>query len=131
VRAIGRQSQRAPDGAPVHYERHCPEQTTRYRLAQQHAASFIAHTEASTGAELPRFIQDEFDAFPRMRHPGTAIGAAALLSTVLRGARRLELVYGGFAGIVSTLVFLYVSAATLIFAAEINAALRRVGRGSA
>ena len=30
---------------------------------QQHAASFIAHTEASTGAELPRFIKDEFDAF--------------------------------------------------------------------
>ncbi len=30
---------------------------------QQHAASFIAHTEASTGSELPRFIKDEFDAF--------------------------------------------------------------------
>jgi hypothetical protein len=28
-----------------------------------HSASFIAHTEASTGAELPRFIKDEFDAF--------------------------------------------------------------------
>jgi len=28
---------------------------------QQHAGSFIAHTEASTGAELPRFITDEFD----------------------------------------------------------------------
>ena len=30
---------------------------------QQHAARFIAHTEASTGAELPRFVKDEFDAF--------------------------------------------------------------------
>jgi len=30
---------------------------------QQHAASFIAHTEASTGSELPRFIKDELDAF--------------------------------------------------------------------
>ncbi|NUP84483.1 MAG: transposase zinc-binding domain-containing protein [Burkholderiaceae bacterium] len=30
---------------------------------QQHAASFIAQTEASTGAKLPRFIKDEFDAF--------------------------------------------------------------------
>jgi hypothetical protein len=30
---------------------------------QQHAASFIAHTEASTGAEPPRFIKHEFDAF--------------------------------------------------------------------
>jgi uncharacterized protein (DUF983 family) len=47
----------------VHYERHRPEQTTLYRLVQQHAASFIAHTGASTGAELPRFIKDEFDAF--------------------------------------------------------------------
>jgi len=63
VQAIARQPQRAPDGASVHYERHRPEQTTLYRLVQQHAASFIAHTEASTGAELPRFIKDEFDAF--------------------------------------------------------------------
>jgi hypothetical protein len=30
---------------------------------QQHAASFIVHTEASTGSELPRFIKDEFGAF--------------------------------------------------------------------
>ena len=32
-------------------------------LVQQHAASFIARTEASTGSELPRFIKDEFNAF--------------------------------------------------------------------
>ena len=63
MQAIGRQPQRALDGAPVHYDRLRPEQTTLYRLVQQHAASFIAHTEASTGAELPRFIKDEFDAF--------------------------------------------------------------------
>ena len=50
MQAIGRQPQRAPDGAALHYERHRPEQTTLYRLVQQHAASFIAHTEASTGA---------------------------------------------------------------------------------
>jgi hypothetical protein len=30
---------------------------------QHHAASLIAHTEAGTRAELPRFIKDEFDAF--------------------------------------------------------------------
>jgi hypothetical protein len=30
---------------------------------QQPAHSFIAHAEASAGAELPRFIKDEFDAF--------------------------------------------------------------------
>jgi hypothetical protein len=34
-----------------------------YRLVQQHAANFIAHTKASTGSGLPRFIKDEFDAF--------------------------------------------------------------------
>ena len=62
MQAIGRQPQRALDGAPVHYERHRPEQTTLYRLVLQHAASFIAQTEASTGAELPLFIKDEFDA---------------------------------------------------------------------
>jgi len=65
VQANGRQPsarQRAPDGAALHYERHGPEQTTLYRLVQQHAASFIANTEASAGSELPRFIKDEFDA---------------------------------------------------------------------
>jgi len=43
----------AANGA-LRYERHRPEQTTLYRLVQQHAASFIAHTEASTGSELSR-----------------------------------------------------------------------------
>lgn len=52
-----------PQGAPVYYERRRPEQTTLYRLVQQHATSFIAQTEASTGCELPRFIEDEFDGF--------------------------------------------------------------------
>jgi hypothetical protein len=28
----------------------------------QYATGFIAHTEASTGAALPRFIKGEFDA---------------------------------------------------------------------
>lgn len=51
------------DDASLRYERHRPEQTTLCRLVQKHAASFIAHAEAGTGAELPRFIEDEFDAF--------------------------------------------------------------------
>jgi hypothetical protein len=63
VQAIGQQPQRAPDGAPVHYERHRPEQTTPYRLVQRHAASYIAETEVATGADLPQFVKDEFDAF--------------------------------------------------------------------
>ncbi len=63
MQAIGRQPQRAPDGAPVHYERHRPEQTTLYRLVQQHAGTFIAQTEAAAGTDLPQFVKDEFDAF--------------------------------------------------------------------
>jgi hypothetical protein len=63
VQAIGRQPQRAPDGAPVHYERHRPEQTTLYRLVQQHAATFFAQAETEAGADLPQFVKDEFDTF--------------------------------------------------------------------
>ena len=32
-------------------------------LVQQHAATFIAQTEAAAGADLPQFVKDEFDAF--------------------------------------------------------------------
>ena len=52
------------------------------------------------------------------------VGAAATLSYTLRTAGKLALVYGSFAGVVATLVFLYISATTLIFGAEINAVLR-------
>jgi len=40
--------------APVHYERHRPEQTTLYRLVQQHAATFFAEAEAAAGAPTCR-----------------------------------------------------------------------------
>jgi hypothetical protein len=63
VQAIGRQPQQAPDGTPVHYERHRPELTTLYRLVQQHAATFFAQAEDAAGADLPQFVKDEFDAF--------------------------------------------------------------------
>jgi NAD(P)-dependent dehydrogenase (short-subunit alcohol dehydrogenase family) len=77
VHAVVQQSQGAPDGAPLHYERHCPEQTTLYRLVQQqHAASFIANTEASTGAELPRSISKEFDAFLECSAAGSVLPVA-------------------------------------------------------
>ncbi len=62
--------------------------------------------------------------------PGALVGAAlwvaaaATLSYTLRTAGNLALVYGSFAGMVATLVFLYISATTLIFGAEINAVLR-------
>lgn len=52
------------------------------------------------------------------------VGAAAVLSYTLRSAGKLALIYGSFAGVVATLVFLYISATTLIFGAEINGVLR-------
>lgn len=55
------------------------------------------------------------------------VGAAATLSYTLRTAGKLALLYGSFAGVVATLVFLYVTATTLIFGAEINGVLHRPG----
>ncbi len=52
------------------------------------------------------------------------VGAAAGLSYTLRTAGKLALIYGSFAGVVATLVFLYISASTLIYGAEVNAVLR-------
>ena len=65
MQAIGRQPNpptRAPDDVPVHCERHRPEQTTLYRLVQQHAATFFEQAESAAGAGLPQFVKDEFDA---------------------------------------------------------------------
>jgi hypothetical protein len=65
-RRPGREASCAAHPAPAqarHHERHRAEQTTLYRLVQQPAASLIAHTEASTGSELPRFIKDGFEVF--------------------------------------------------------------------
>jgi len=55
---------RAAAAGLVHYARHRPEQTTLYRLVQQNAATFFAQAEETTGADLPQFVKDEFDAFP-------------------------------------------------------------------
>lgn len=62
--------------------------------------------------------------------PGAFVGAAlwvasaAMLSYTLRSAGKLALLYGSFAGVVATLVFLYISATTLIYGAEVNAVIR-------
>ncbi|WP_137921562.1 YihY/virulence factor BrkB family protein [Hydrogenophaga sp. 2FB] len=56
------------------------------------------------------------------------VGAAASLAYTLRTAGKLALLYGSFAGVVATLVFLYISATTLIFGAEINGVLREDAR---
>jgi membrane protein len=63
--------------------------------------------------------------------PGALVGAAlwvasaATLSYTLRSAGKLALLYGSYAGVVATLVFLYVSASTLIYGAEVNAVIRQ------
>lgn len=75
---------------------------------------------------------------PRLRtvFPGAILGAtlwlasAAVFSWTLSNLGKLILIYGGFAGAVATLVFLYVNAAVLIFGAEINAVLARRDDGA-
>ena len=47
----------------VHYERRRPEETTLYQVVQEHLETFLAQVQAETGARLPEFIKDEFDAF--------------------------------------------------------------------
>ena len=65
MQASVQQPRRAPDGAPVHYERHRPEQTTLYRLVQQHAATFFEQAEAAAGADLPQFVKEHHETKPR------------------------------------------------------------------
>jgi hypothetical protein len=60
--------QPAPAGKGLHYERGRPEETTLCRLVQEHLETFLAQVELETGAGLPDFVKDEFDAF-RMRYP--------------------------------------------------------------
>ena len=67
------------DGAPVHYDRHRPGQTTLYRLVQQYAKSYFAQTEEATGASLPQFVKDEFDAFLECGILAHGFGVAAVV----------------------------------------------------
>jgi hypothetical protein len=61
VQGIGLRPRRMPDGAPLHCERHRPEQAALCRVVPQHPARSIAHTEAGTRSVLPWFIKDAFD----------------------------------------------------------------------
>lgn len=68
--------------------------------------------------------------------PGAVAGvamwllAASLLSWTLRSAANLTVIYGSFAGAVAVLIFLYMSAVTLILGAEINGVLHRQERAA-
>ena len=56
--------QRAAAASPPRYERRRPEQTPLYRLVRQHYETFAAEVEhAATGAGLPQFVKDEFEAY--------------------------------------------------------------------
>jgi hypothetical protein len=55
---------------------------------------------------------------------GASEGTTADIADYIDAMRKLQRIYGGFAGVVATLVFLYVSATTLIFGAEINGVLK-------
>jgi hypothetical protein len=60
---MGQAAQRAPASNAVHYERRRPEESLLYRLVQEQFETFLAQVEAGTGASLPEFIKEEFDAF--------------------------------------------------------------------
>src|SRR3954469_16092038 len=60
---MGQAVQSEPAANEVHYERRRPEETTLYQVVQEHLESFLAQVQAETGAQLPEFIKDEFDAF--------------------------------------------------------------------
>jgi F420-dependent methylenetetrahydromethanopterin dehydrogenase len=45
------------------YERRRPEETTLYQVVQDHIDTFFAQVEQETGAGLPQFVKDEFEAF--------------------------------------------------------------------
>jgi energy-coupling factor transporter ATP-binding protein EcfA2 len=55
--------QPAPAGKGVHYERRRPEDTVLYQLVEEHLETFLAQVELETGAGLPEFVEEEFDAF--------------------------------------------------------------------
>ncbi len=61
--ATVRARQPARRGAQGPYERRRPEETTLYQVVQEHIETFFAQVEQETGAGLPRFVKDEFEAF--------------------------------------------------------------------
>jgi hypothetical protein len=51
------------DGRRIHYERRRPEDTVLYQVVQEHLETFLAQVELETGAGLPEFVKEEFEAF--------------------------------------------------------------------
>ena len=61
MQAIGRQPQRAPDGAPVHYECHRPEQTTLFlvQLGNVLGIDQVAAAQAKLERNAERYPVDK------------------------------------------------------------------------
>ena len=53
----------APAGDCATYERRRPEGTVRNQLVADHVETFFAQVETETGAGLPEFVKEEFEAF--------------------------------------------------------------------
>ena len=104
-------------GADVHWIRHA----VRYAMAYL----VLVLLYALMYGWLPDIRQRIYTVLPgALVGAAMWVGAASALSYTLRTAGKLALLYGSFAGVVATLVFLYISATTLIFGAEINGVLR-------
>ena len=65
--AHGAVIQPALGGAQGLYQRRHPDGTTLYQVVQDHVETFFAQVERETGAGLPRFVKDEFEAFLECR----------------------------------------------------------------
>jgi hypothetical protein len=55
--------QPAPVGKRVHYKQQRPEEATLYTLVQEQVEGFFVQVGRETGAGLPDFVKEEFEAF--------------------------------------------------------------------
>ena len=49
--------------ASTSYTPRKPHDTALYRIVREHLATFVAHTEATYAAPLPRYVVDAFDRY--------------------------------------------------------------------
>jgi len=61
--ASGTATRSAHSPAALLYQRRRPEETTLYQVVQEYVETFFVQVERETGAGLPQFVKDEFDAF--------------------------------------------------------------------
>jgi hypothetical protein len=74
---------------PPGYARHRPEATLLYQLVERYYSEFATAREA-TGRPLPKYVQEEFEAY-QMRPSRARLLARALRGLPRREARRVQL----------------------------------------